>query len=97
MNKLQNRKLLHLVTSQLLEKRGYPKSSDDYDIEWDAKEPDSQFSLCYEDVEIVFEALEKLGYQIVPATQTVVPTTQTVTYTRVSPTVNVSGAHVHVK
>jgi hypothetical protein len=92
-NKLKNRELLHLVTSYLLEHRGYSKKTDEYDIEWDAKEPDSQFSLCYEDVEIVFEALNKLGYQIVSATPPVGP----VGYTKVSSTVSVSGPHVHIK
>lgn len=65
MNKIQNRKLLHQLTSHLLEQRGYPKSSSDYDIEWDAKEPDSQYSMCYEDVEIVVNYLNELGYDLV--------------------------------
>lgn len=64
MNKLERRKLLHLATSYLLEARGYSKRDDVYDIEWDAKEPDSQFSLCYEDVEAVLDGLEKHGYEI---------------------------------
>lgn len=63
MSRLNVRKILHLTTSYLLEKRGYPRP-DGYNIEWDAKEPDSQYSMCYEDVEFVFEALDKYGYEI---------------------------------
>ena len=64
MNKLERRKILYLATSHLLEARGYPKKSDTYDLEWDAMEPDSQYSMCYEDVEAVLDALDKYGYKI---------------------------------
>jgi len=63
MSRINTREVLYLTTSYLLEKRGYPRPNG-YNIEWDAKEPDSQYSMCYEDVEFVFEALDKYGYEI---------------------------------
>lgn len=65
MNKREERELLHRVTSLLLVARGHQKPEPDvYDIEWDAMEPDSQYTMCYEDVEVVFKSLEALGYTV---------------------------------
>jgi hypothetical protein len=77
MNKIYRRKLLHQLTTHLLEQRGYPKNQTDYDIEWDAKEPDSQYSMCYEDVEVVIDQLSNLGYEITPKTAPHFPASQT--------------------
>lgn len=67
MNKIQNRRLLHLLTRHVLVKRGY-EIPDGYNIEWDPMEPDSQYSMCYEDVQYMIEALEKYNYEIVERT-----------------------------
>ena len=87
MTQINRRKLLHQLTSNLLEQRGFPRKQDDYDIEWDAKEPDSQYSMCYEDVEIVIDHLDKLGYEIVSKQVTSTPP---VTYSSNSPSAFVS-------
>jgi len=96
MNMIEKRKLMHLVTTHLLESRGFKKSSDaEYDLEWDAKEPDSQFSLCYEDVEYMLRALDLFGYEIVEKSSTYTIPSQ---YEKISPTVSVShGGNVTVK
>lgn len=88
MNKIHTRKLLHQLTSDLLVGRGYEKP-EGYDIEWDAMEPDSQYSMCYEDVEIVLKSLEKFGYEIVEKNAPVAPT---VTYAA-----STAGGHVRIK
>lgn len=67
MNKIQNRRLLHLLSRYVLVKRGY-EIPDGYDIEWDPMEPDSQYSMCYEDVQYMLEALSKYNYEIVERT-----------------------------
>jgi hypothetical protein len=77
MNKLHRRELLHRLTTALLIGRGFEKP-EGYNIEWDAMEPDSQYSMCYEDIEIVLNSLEKFGFTISQKTSTQAPT---VTYT----------------
>lgn len=88
MPKIHKRKLLHQLTSTLLIARGYAKP-DGYDIEWDPMEPDSQYSMCYEDVEIVLNSLEKFGYEI---SEKNAPMTPTVTHTY-----SAGGGHVRIK
>lgn len=82
MNKLHKRELLHRLTTALLIARGHQRP-EGYDIEWDAMEPDSQYSMCYEDVEIVLNSLEKFGFTISQNVSTQAPT---VTYTSSSVT-----------
>ena len=88
MSKIHRRKLLHQLTTSLLIARGYEKP-EGYDIEWDAMEPDSQFSMCYEDVEIVLNTLDKLGYDI---SEKNAPMAPTVTYAA-----STGGGHVRIK
>ena len=103
MNNLERRKILYLVTSYLLESRGYPRNNYTYDVEWDAKEPDSQFSLCYEDVEIVLDALEKYGYKISKTTESAQPSEpapereREQVYQYVGPNVRVTGTSFLLK
>lgn len=65
MNKADKRRILHLLTRYVLFKRGHA-IPDGYDIEWDPMEPESQYSMIYEDMEYVFEALEKYRIQLLP-------------------------------
>lgn len=64
MNEVHKRKLLHLVTRHVMLKRGN-EFPDGYSYEWDPMTPDSQYSMIYEDVEYVLEALSKYNYEIV--------------------------------
>lgn len=70
MNKIEERKLLHLVTKHVMVKRGN-EIPDGYDIEWDPMYSDSQYRLCYEDVEYMLEALSKYRYEIIEKFRTV--------------------------
>lgn len=82
MNEIHRRELLHKLTSHLLVQRGFEKPKD-YDIEWDAKVEDSQYSLCYEDVEAILSGIDKYGMELRPKGQ---PQNPTVTYTSSSVT-----------
>lgn len=82
MNRIHKRKLLYQLTTHLLEQRGHEKPSD-YDIEWDPMEPDSQYAMCYEDVEIILNRLEAMGYELVDKNEPPAPkayATTTATY-----------------
>jgi hypothetical protein len=89
MNKIHRRELLYILTAHLLEQRGHAKPSG-YDIEWDAMEPDSQYSMCYEDVEIILNKLDAMGYELVGKNAAPAPRAYaTTTATYASPTGNV--------
>lgn len=77
MNRIHRRELLHILTTHLLIQRGFEKP-DGYNIEWDAMEKDSQYSLCYEDVEAILDGLDKFGFEIRKKNE---PQSPTVTYT----------------
>lgn len=57
--------LVHAISSYIMmTSRGYSSDRSIYPVEWDADRDDSQFSMVIEDVEIVLECLETLGYNI---------------------------------
>lgn len=53
--------LIDTLTERVLIERGHVVDDRDLDIEWDPDNPDSQYSIVREDVEIMVEGLEDLG------------------------------------